>query len=221
MNFLKNHCRKLIALSVTALFAACSPTVYNIASWANKDKIIAGNYQKIYILSMMNNATNNIIIENDFANEGARRGIVSVKNSQVMTQTYTDRTISKEETLNKAKAEGCDAIFTVGLLDVKSESRYVPGQSTYEPYTSYGYYQQFPGYYTNYYYQTETTGYYVEDKIYYIECNLFDAKTQELLFSIQSKTYNPTDIHKISRAYTLDIFKTLEQKGIVKPVSKK
>lgn len=208
---------KLFILSILVLITSCSPTIYNVGTWVNKEKLGKGKYDNIYILSMMQNNVTNTIIEGDFSDALNKRKIKNTKNTNVYTSTFSGGQTGKDEILAKAKELGCNAIVTIGLLDVKTESYYVPGTTSYyEPYPTYGYYNQFPGYYSTYYNTTTTPGYYVDDKVYFVECNLFDVNTQEILFSIQSKTYNPTDVQKISRLYTADIVKTLQKEGVLK-----
>ncbi len=208
--------RNLILLGIIlSLLSSCAPKVYNIGVWFNKDKV-KKPYQKVYILAMLDNTVSNYTIETDFQNYATSRGLKTIKNGDIFPTFFNNRETAKEIIIGKTKELGCDAIFTVGLKDIKNESRYVPGQNTYQPYSTYGYYNQFPGYYNNYYNTTATPGYYVNDEVYFIECNLFDVETHELIFSIQSKTYNPTDIKSISKAYCKEIAKTLRKEGIVK-----
>jgi hypothetical protein len=209
----------LFLIILITFITSCAPEVYNIAFWVNKEKL-THPYKKVYILAMLNNTANNAVVENDFAKQATKRGIAHIKNNDMMPATFVNREYGKEQTLLKAKELGCDAIFTVGLKAIKTESHYVPGQTSYQPYPTYGYYNRFPVYYSNYYGQVETPGYFVNDKVYFIECNLFDVSSQEILFSIQSKTYNPSDIETISKAYCKEVCKLLEKEGIIKRAKK-
>jgi len=47
--------------------------------------------------------------------------------------------------------------------------------------------------------------------LYFIESNLYDVNTLELLWSVQSKSYNPTDIEKVSKEYCNELFKLMEK----------
>ena len=65
-----------------------------------------------------------------------------------------------------------------------------------------------------------TPGYYTTDQTYFIEGNLFDANTNELLYSIQSKAYNPTDIATESAVYTTLVFDQMQKDGLLKKPTK-
>lgn len=223
-----------LAIAIILTFNACSPAVYYVGTWVNKEKI-SKTYHKVYLVSMLDNFMNNAIVEGDFAKRAAKNGTSTIKNTDIFTTPSTDPETRKKEILQKIKDLGCDAVFTVGLKDIKTESRYVPGETIYQPVANNIYYNQFPTYYSNYYdhvgasgyynigYQVGTTyetvqteGHYEEDKVYFIECNLFDTNTLELLFSIQSNTTNPTDVKSISKAFSAEFFKKLKKEGITK-----
>ncbi|HRI19814.1 MAG TPA: hypothetical protein PLA68_02620 [Panacibacter sp.] len=122
----------------------------------------------------------------------------------------------KEAFLKKVSDLGCETIFTVALVDKQSETRYNPGSSSiYAPYPMYGYYGRFGGYY-GYSSMMYSPGYYSTDKTYFLESNLYDAKTEELLLSIQSKAENPPAIQKSSKLYTESLIKELESLGLLK-----
>ena len=42
-------------------------------------------------------------------------------------------------------------------------------------------------------------GYYVTDRTYFMEGNLFDTKTETLIWSIQTKSINPGSVEKFSK----------------------
>ena len=97
----------------------------------------------------------------------------------------------------KVKNLGCNLIFTINLIDKVSETRYVPGTAGfYGPFPGYG--LGFRGYYSYWYPFMTDPGYYVTDKTYFMEGNLFDADTETLLWSVQTKTTNPSSIETFS-----------------------
>jgi hypothetical protein len=118
----------------------------------------------------------------------------------------------KDLVLKLIKDRGCDAILSVAVIDVKSETRYVSNSITvgYMPYAGYGpYYGSYgmygTGFYGYYNYWSPTLydpGYYTTDKTYFIEANVYDTETQQLIWSVQSKAYNPSGIEKSSQEYT-------------------
>jgi hypothetical protein len=225
--------RHIVFLAAGLLFFACySKKVSNTGCWVNKARI-SNKYKNIYVLGMLRSSYSNISVESEMAAMALERGIITTRNYDVQPASEVTMEMRKDLALMKIKQYECDAICTIGVKDVRSESHYSGGTSLsvsgYMPYSSYGgYYNQFPSYYANYYQYGGMGGYYssgtvelspgkiTTEKTYFVECNLFDAATYELLFSIQSKAFNPKDIDKVSKEYCAAIFKTLEKEGVIK-----
>jgi len=104
------------------------------------------------------------------------------------------------------------------LVDQQHETRYVPGTAYYP--TAYPYYGAFGSYYAYGYSSFYSPGYYTDDKIYYFEANLYDAQTEKLVWSAQSKTYNPSSIDSFLDEYVEALSKQLAKDGVVKAPAK-
>jgi hypothetical protein len=105
----------------------------------------------------------------------------------------------------------------VAIKDVKEETRYVPGSATsYSPYGYGGYYGHYGGGMAYNY----SPGYYTTDKIIYLETNLYNLATDELVWSAQSKTTNPADFSSFSREYIYAVLAQLKKDGMLTEQSK-
>jgi len=78
----------------------------------------------------------------------------------------------------------------------------------YGPYPGYGMY--FWGFYSYWYPFFYDQGYYVTDRYYFMEGNLFDTKTESLIWSVQTKTINPSSIEDFSKT----LIQTLLEKAM-------
>ena len=78
-----------------------------------------------------------------------------------------------------------------------------------------GYYGRFTGYYSYYNPVMYDPGYYATDKNYYLEINLYDAKTEELVWSAQSETTNPTSIETFSNSFSQLVVNQLIKDGLI------
>jgi hypothetical protein len=155
-------------------------------------------------------------VENDLAEELTRNGVRSVKSLEILPPTFTDgKQPDKDALLAKIKDTGVDAILTVALIDKETETRYVPGDYSYAPVPRFGFYGRFWGYYNNWYPILHSPGYYAEDKTYFWETNLYDAKTEELLWSAQSETYNPTGLTDFSKEISSVVLSKMESDGVI------
>lgn len=222
----------LILLAVVTAFGSCGVSQEITGSWINKEALNAKpRYQKVFIAVMSGSLAARTTLENDLSAAATSKGIKNIKSLDIFPPN-----VSKVDTsllIQKIKDNGCDAIFTVALIDSKSETRYVPGTTVYTPsygygyggayyggayggYSNYGYYRSPYGYYNYMSTAVTTPGYYETDKTYFIEGNLFDAKTGELLYSVQSNLYNPTDIETESAVYTAIVIDQMKKDGLIK-----
>jgi len=193
----------LIISTVVMLLISCSPSQKVLSSWVNKEELKGKKYSKVFIMALTQNQSSRTIVEFDLSSTLKERGYESVKSIDALAGSFKENASpSKEDILAKVRELNCDVIFTVALLDSKTETRYVPGTSVYySPYPTYGYYGGFGNYYGYYSPSIYSSGYYTTDKTYYLEANLFDAATEKILWSVQSATYNPDGIKQFSSSY--------------------
>ena len=200
----------------TMAFISCSPSIKTTASWVNKEKANQP-HKSVFITVITSNLQTKAILETELAKAAEARGIKTYKSiDQFGPITSKESLPVKEAFIKKVNDLNCETIFTVALVDKQSETRYVSGSSTiYAPYGMYGGYGRFGGYY-GYSSAFYSPGYYTTDKTYFIESNLYDAKTEELLWSVQSKAENPPAIEKSSKLYTETLIKELDRLNLLK-----
>jgi hypothetical protein len=58
-------------------------------------------------------------------------------------------------------------------------------------------------------------GYYAQDKVYYLETNLYDAQTEQLIWAAQSKTYDPGSIDSFLKGYVQTIYNQMVKDGLI------
>jgi hypothetical protein len=209
----------ILALVTVFAFSSCSNSSMRImATWVNRKDMPPPQpgKHKTFIFVMTQNYEAQVTLENDLAAACDAKGIKTVKSVDAFGPILTMDKLPKKDVLLKAIRDlGCDGIFTVAVVDQKSETHYVPATSSgvYVPYAGYGYY------YSGYYAYTPSfysEGYYSTDKTYFIESNLFDTNTEKMLISMQSKVVNPPDIVKASKKYTQMLVTELQAQGIMK-----
>ncbi len=194
----------LFAAATALIGCGSSQEVTNV--WRNPKRSPNQPYKSVFIMAISKDAAARNTLETDLANAAESRGMRAIKSVDALPSTFSKPApATKEEILAKLRELNCDAVFTVSLLDVKSDQRYVPGTTTYAasyaPYPQYNYYGSFYGYYSTMYPVVSTPGYYTEDKTYFIEGNVYDAQTEEIQFSMQSRAWNPSSLSSFSRGY--------------------
>lgn len=205
---------KQLSVYIGVLFlVACAASTEITAVWRNPEN--AGtSYHNICIAAITENVANKQVIEQEMANQLKINGVKSTKIVDILPYKFTGNPEEKNIILEKVRENKNDGILTFTLIKQKDETRYVPGSATYSP----GYYGgSFGGYYGYYGGRMYDPGYYTQDEIYFIETNLYDVATEKLVWSVQSKTWNPSNISQFSQDFTRAITKQLIKSNVIKP----
>lgn len=175
------------------------------------------NYKKVFIAALTDNTYAQQAIENSMAKLLTKKGAASIKSGDVLPPNFRKVAEKKdiEMVVGKIREANCDAIMTIALIDAKDETRYVQGSGPYYPMTM-PYYGGFGSYYSYGYTSFYSPGYYTEDKIYYLEANLYDTQTEKLVWSAQSETYNPKSIEDFLKGYSEALSARMQNDGIMR-----
>ncbi len=217
---------KKILLALTAIIVmvfanACSSPMTIVASWVNAEEIKPEPYKSVFIIALTGNLNAKRAIEYDLSAAAQAKGIKATTSIGAFGPFSGKESIPSKDIVIKKVAElGCEAIFTVALVDKEVTTTYVPGTTTvvggFSYYPTYGYYGSFGGYY-DYAAVYYDPGYYSTDKKYTIEANMYDAKSEKLVMSIESKAVNPSDVEKAAQQYTTVL---AEEIARIRPVKK-
>ncbi|WP_439473607.1 hypothetical protein [Algoriphagus formosus] len=203
----------ILSLSLLAVMLSCSPSVKILGSWTGPSTPPEG-YSNIFVTALTDNILARQTVETDLDNLLLEEGVNAESSFDILPPGFKSSGVDKEEVLRKIRELGSDAILTVAVLDQTNETRYVPGSTMYSP-MGYGYYGRFWGYYNYYNPVMYDPGYYTTDKNYYLEANLYDAATEELVWSSQSETTNPSSIETFSRSFSTTIINQLIKDGLL------
>lgn len=222
---MKNTKLFLVILVITSSLSmiSCTPAIKTTGYWVNREKIPAEPIKSVFIIAFTDNMQLRSNLENDLAAAAEKKGLKAYKSMDIMGPVDIKLIAPvKEVFLKKLKDLNCETVFTVALVNQISETKYVQASSyTYSPYAygaygayggygAYGTYGGFGGYYGYAVNTFSTPGYYTTDNKYFIEGKLFDLKTDEILFSVQSKATNPSGIEKSSKKYTENLMEDIK-----------
>ena len=121
---------------------------------------------------------------------------------------------TEKEAVDMLNNTGIDGVLTIVLLDKTKERYYVPGKVYYSPYGIY--HRRFWGYYSTLYERVYEPGYYSENTNYFWESNFYDLQTRELLYSVQTKSFNPGDAASLGHEYGKMICESLLKTDIIR-----
>ena len=122
--------------------------------------------------------------------------------------------MEEQEILDKIKDNGFDAVITIVLLNKERERYYVPARITYSPYIIYQ--RHFRGYYSTIYGRIYTQGYYTINTKYFWESNFYNMESKELLYSVQTESFDPDSAASLSQEYGQMIVNDMAKEGILK-----
>ena len=221
----------LLTFILSLTIISCGPSIKTTGSWVNREKLPAEPVKSVFIIAFTDNIEVRGYLEEDLALAAQKKGLKTFKSIDVIGPVEIKYIAPvKDVFMKKLQALNCETIFTVALINSESETKYVPGTTVsvgYSPY-SYGSYGGYGGYgphsayggFGGYYGYAVSTmgspGYYKTDSKYFIEAKMFDLKTEELLFSIQTEANNPATIEKSSKEYTQAVMNEIKRLNLQK-----
>jgi hypothetical protein len=119
----------------------------------------------------------------------------------------------EKDAIDKIKNSGVDAVITIVLLDKSKEQYYVPPRTQNYPRSMY--YRRFGGYYTTIYDRIYSPGYYVTDTRYFWESNLFDMSSKDLVYSVQTESFDPSSSENLGHEYGKLIVEDMLKKNVL------
>jgi hypothetical protein len=221
--------RFCLVIALYLLLNSCStPATQITGSW--KDPA-SGSYKDFFVAVLTKNLQARQQLEGDIAARIKKEGIKVTRSLEVFQ--HTDKVETPEErqaAVEKIQSLGHDAIMVVKIVNKTDETRYVAGKTSYAPTnigvgTGYnlqttgapppGSYGTFGVYYLDNYGAHSTEGYYRNDQAYFVECNLFDAKTSKLVWSAQSEVFNPPNLKSASGDFSFVMVNELKKGNLI------
>ena len=203
------------AFIFSVILTACASSTQITGSWKNKD-IEAPAYHNIFIAALTHDIAARELVENELATQLRDRGIKVTTSIELFGPITREQAGNRDEIVKKVQENGKDAILTLSLVDTETETRYVPGDNNYyAPTITYNFYGSFSNYYDYYYPQLYEPGYYANDKVYFLESNLYDVASEELLWSAQSQSYSPEDIESFAEEFSEVTIARLHKDGLI------
>lgn len=174
----------------------------------------AKTYSKILVAAIVPNDERNLRakMENHFVGDLASRGYTAVSSLKEYGPVSFQQT-SEDSVLKQLHNSGIDAVITIVLLDKKRERYYVPARVYYSPYAVY--HGRFFGYYSTLNGRINRPGYYQTDTRYFWECNFYDQDSKQLLYSVQTESFDPGSVETLAHEFGEKITADMKKKGLI------
>jgi hypothetical protein len=181
-------------------FVLINCTTSRITSTWKAENIQAKRYNKILVLGLIREADRSIREKMEEHLVGDMRNMGY--NAICACDEYGPKAfenMTEKEALNRLTNSGIDAVLTVVLLDKTKERYYIPARVYYSPY--YNYHNRFWGYYTTMHDRIYSKGYYEVSTKYFWESNLYDMDSKQLVYSVQTQTFDPSSSETLAHEY--------------------
>ncbi|WP_162428564.1 hypothetical protein [Pontibacter pudoricolor] len=219
-NFAHHKLPPSIAVFILSLIVyACASSTQLTGSWKNPEAT-GKTYDNIVVAALTDNILARQEVEKDMQMQLQQRGIKATMSIDIFPPLRgADKSPDVNLLLEKMRGDDYDAVLTVALVDQKTETRYVPGNVEYRPVTYFSWYGNFRGYYTHWYPILYEPGYYTEDKIYYLETNLYGVDNDVLIWSAQSHSHSPSSMRKAAEKLAELTVNQLAKDHLIQPQS--
>ncbi len=191
----------LIAIC-SVLFTSCATTTIT-DTW--KDKAYQGNAQNIAVIMVARTQHLRNMFEGRFVAELRARGNNATQSNKIVTfEQLTDKELVK----SKIKSTEVDTVLIARLVDSKTIEAYMPGHVKAVPigHSLWGTYFKIVSF---------DYGYTGDTKVAYLETNLYDIKTEKLIWSAHSKTERMQGEQQLINTYIDIIVKKLSSDKII------
>ena len=171
-----------ILVLIAFFLTGCSQTKVTSA-WVDTEYKGDG-INNVFVVGVSKDGGIRRIFEDEFVTLFKQRGVKATSSYRVVP----DEELRDEKKLDmKVRESGSDTILMTRLIDVRKDTQYIPPDYVYAPPSHY--YGGWHGYYNRAY--MVSPGYTVEYETAVLETNLYDLKTDKLIWSARSDA--PTD----------------------------
>ncbi len=216
MDLFNRHICKIVLLSgVTFLLSSCANTKIS-QSWVEPNH--TKSYDDLLIIGIADSEQSRRAYESHFVEELKSHGI---EGEASYTLIKSNEKIDRKTVLKAIDGLEIDAVIVTHMVAVDEET-------IYRPAAGYGYGGYGGGYYRgghygglySYYPHVNTyvhnPGYYTTHETYTLETNLYDVKTEELVWTARSRTFSPESVDELIVDLTKLLINDLEEKNLIK-----
>lgn len=224
---MKSFRNLLLFLSIITI-SGCSSTKL-INTWSNKE-LTPTHYDKIGVAVLFKDRSNRYITERAVVDQLKKRDLKAMPTYDVFPFAGQFKEFTKDKTpeainkiiVDKINENNFDGFMIITMFDKTQQERWVSDRSFMAggpgyygtPYAMAG------TYYDYYYYSLGTVydaGRYVNEVTYYLECNLYDVKSEKLIWRAQSKSVNIQSVSEEAEKLADLIGRQLITKKIITP----
>jgi hypothetical protein len=223
---MKKNVLPLFLIFIASLLCSCSSITKITGTW-KKPAYTGTKFNKILVVAITNDTAKRKSVETSMKRTLADHKIIATTSENIIDFSKVDKnnngrvdSSKRIEVFKMLKDGGYDGAIVISLLDIKEQTKYVPGETSYRP-TYYNPYdmRDYNGIYdyaSQTYEVVTTPGYYIKTKTIYIETRLFDLNKDEMLWASKSVTDSPIDIDDFSMTLSDVIVHAMIKDAVIK-----
>jgi hypothetical protein len=193
-----------LLLIISAFFFASCATTTVTDVW--KDKTYQGKAEKIIVIMASENPDSRKMFEDRFTAELQKRGNNAIQSYEIITSAQLP---DKELVKSKIQSTGADTVLISRLVNTKTIESYMPSRTDVVPDFYYGW-----GTYHDFVFAGRSyTG---DVRVSNIETNVYDLKTEKLIWSAHSSTQRTEGEQQRINVFIQVMMKKLSSSGIIK-----
>ena len=218
---MRTRCSVVLLTIFTLLLVSCGTYTDLIGTWTKPSYVNKG-YGKVLVFAIgTKSLVNQSVAERAVATRMASLGTTAVPASDIFPQGKydadrdgkLDNPAVADEIAKVLSDQGFEAVLLFGVKDIKEAQRYVQGSVSYQPVS---YYNGWYNYWSTTYQAVETPGYYTTDIDAYVDANMFDIATGDLVWSAQTDILNPTGLSDAAESFAGVIVPAIEKQGLIR-----
>lgn len=206
---MKKNKISILVLSVAFLLSCNSTKI--ISSWKaeNSNTKIYHNIMVWGILTEKDSSLREKM-ETHLVNDLAGKGYHAISSSTVFGSSAYKK-LTEKEIVEQFKNSGVDAVITIVLLDKSKEEVFVAPSIINNPAA----FDHVDRYYSATYNKVFSPGYYVTTTNYFWESNLFEVLADKLVYSVRTKSFDPSSTEMQAHENGISILKDMLKKKVI------
>ncbi len=202
--------KTLTILLLSVIIISCSSTMV-IGTW-KKSEDQEVKYDKIALLGISHSTVYRKIFEQAVEEQMLNYGYEAEGALDFLPPNENEDNTSPEIVMAFFASAKVDAVMTMHLLEIDDTRHYVPGRAYFIPY--YNTYSFYDHYYEVYEY-VYSPAYYAGELDVFLEANLFDFETGELIWSAQTETMDLNNINEIANSFAKTLVHNLHKSSVL------
>jgi len=202
------------ALFITFLFimTSCATTSTKMKNvW--RDNNYAGKIKKVLVIGVIKRPGIKRIFELEMAKQLETRGIEAIAGNLVLPH---DKKADKDLIVSRLKELNADGVLIASLISRKTVEQYIPGDVYYgrAHYIPPPHYRGMHSYYSRSHGIVHSPGYTLKNEVVIVETNLFEAGSEQLVWSALSETFVEGDSDKLIKSFVEVMIDDLFQQNL-------